>query len=131
MNYGKGLHEGKTTRSNLLLTLNVFFAQRQARRIYEILRLNCTNENDHEEFAKYRLAVKERINRPYKVSTRSHDNPVVIHLGFTRLKCAKIAERVFTCRTTVKCFLFAMPCGESPRWLINTLGLLRPNNFRF
>nr|CAB3251832.1 histone acetyltransferase type B catalytic subunit [Phallusia mammillata] len=40
--------------------------KRQARRIYEILRLSHTNEHDDDEFTKYRLSVKERINRPFK-----------------------------------------------------------------
>ena len=46
--------------------LNMCF-QRQARRVYEILRLQHTNENDDAEFTKYRLAIKSRINQPMMV----------------------------------------------------------------
>uniref|UniRef100_F6RPW8 Histone acetyltransferase type B catalytic subunit n=2 Tax=Ciona intestinalis TaxID=7719 RepID=F6RPW8_CIOIN len=38
--------------------------RRQARRVYEILRLRITPENDDVAFTKYRLAVKSRLNEP-------------------------------------------------------------------
>uniref|UniRef100_H2ZHA7 Histone acetyltransferase type B catalytic subunit n=1 Tax=Ciona savignyi TaxID=51511 RepID=H2ZHA7_CIOSA len=40
--------------------------RRQARRVYEILRLRETPESDDAAFTKYRLAVKARLNEPMK-----------------------------------------------------------------
>ncbi|KAL7294729.1 hypothetical protein TKK_0012021 [Trichogramma kaykai] len=40
--------------------------KKQARRIYEILRLKSTNVNSESEFRDYRLNVKQRLNIPYK-----------------------------------------------------------------
>ncbi|ODM94910.1 Histone acetyltransferase type B catalytic subunit [Orchesella cincta] len=39
---------------------------RQARRVYEMLRLRVTNENDPKELKEYRLDVKRRLNIPYQ-----------------------------------------------------------------
>lgn len=38
---------------------------RQCRIVYEILRLNVTNENDPEDYKAYRLCVKKRLNVPH------------------------------------------------------------------
>ncbi|CAK8683001.1 unnamed protein product [Clavelina lepadiformis] len=40
--------------------------KRQARRVYEILRLLNTNENNDVEFIKYRTVIKTRINQPMR-----------------------------------------------------------------
>lgn len=40
---------------------------KQVRRIYEILRLKETNINNEEQYKEYRLAVKQRLNCPFKV----------------------------------------------------------------
>ncbi|XP_011307205.1 histone acetyltransferase type B catalytic subunit [Fopius arisanus] len=40
--------------------------KRQARRIYEILRLKMTDLTNEQEYREYRLAVKRRLNIPYK-----------------------------------------------------------------
>ena len=40
--------------------------KRQARRVYEILRLKNTNKNDEKEFKEYRLCVKQRLYAPMK-----------------------------------------------------------------
>lgn len=39
--------------------------RRQARRVYEILRLQHTNMHDEESFKSYRLSVKSRLNLPF------------------------------------------------------------------
>ncbi|XP_064644146.1 histone acetyltransferase type B catalytic subunit-like [Lineus longissimus] len=44
--------------------------KKQARRIYEILRLKATNVNDLEDFKKYRLDIKRRINAPFAKTGR-------------------------------------------------------------
>uniref|UniRef100_A0A834VF83 Histone acetyltransferase type B catalytic subunit n=2 Tax=Sarcoptes scabiei TaxID=52283 RepID=A0A834VF83_SARSC len=38
---------------------------KQSRRIYEILKLKITNLHDSEDYLKYRLAIKQRLNAPY------------------------------------------------------------------
>ena len=43
------------------------FKQRQARRMYEVLRLRTVNTNNDKEFKEYRLDVKRRLNIPYQV----------------------------------------------------------------
>lgn len=40
--------------------------KRQARRIYEILRLQTTDQANEEEYRNFRLEVKKRLNSPYK-----------------------------------------------------------------
>ena len=52
------------TKHFLLMVCNF---QRQARRIYEILRFKATNLADAEEYRGYRLDVKRRLNIPYQV----------------------------------------------------------------
>lgn len=42
------------------------FLQKQARRIYEILRLRITETNNEHEYRNYRLEIKKRLNIPYK-----------------------------------------------------------------
>lgn len=44
--------------------------QKQARRVYEILRFHATNVADAEEYRAYRLDVKRRLNIPYQVIQR-------------------------------------------------------------
>lgn len=41
--------------------------QRQARRVYEILRFHATNIADADQYRAYRLDVKRRLNIPYQV----------------------------------------------------------------
>lgn len=43
-----------------------FSAQRQARRVYEILRLRYTDLSNEKEYRDYRLDVKKRLNIPFK-----------------------------------------------------------------
>lgn len=40
--------------------------KKQARRIYEILRLHITNTDNEQEYKAYRLEVKKRLNSPYQ-----------------------------------------------------------------
>ena len=40
--------------------------QKQARRVYEILRLKATDLSDADDYQSYRLLVKNRLNIPYK-----------------------------------------------------------------
>lgn len=44
--------------------------KRQARRVYEILRLTTTDENDKSEMREFRLTVKRRLNQPYAAEKR-------------------------------------------------------------
>lgn len=45
---------------------NVFkLNKKQARRIYEILRLKSINEHNEEEFRNFRIEIKQRLNQPY------------------------------------------------------------------
>jgi histone acetyltransferase 1 len=41
--------------------------RRQARRVYEILRLNATNKNNKAELEAFRSDVKARLSRPFLV----------------------------------------------------------------
>lgn len=41
-------------------------SRKQARRIYEILRLRATNLSDGDEYKAYRLDVKNRLNAPFQ-----------------------------------------------------------------
>lgn len=41
--------------------------QKQARKAYEILRLNSTNQADKAQYQSYRLDVKKRLNVPFQV----------------------------------------------------------------
>lgn len=41
--------------------------KKQARRIYEILRLKNTNTSDKTAYLNYRLDVKNRLNAPFQV----------------------------------------------------------------
>ena len=54
--------------------------------MYEILRLQATNRSDSEQYRQYRLAVKNRVNGPYQV-TSLHSLVVVngIHSHANRL----------------------------------------------
>jgi histone acetyltransferase 1 len=47
--------------------LSVFILQKQARRVYEILRLQMTDIHNSEQYRRYRLDVKNRLNIPYQV----------------------------------------------------------------
>jgi len=57
-----------------LLCSNSFIPiQKQARRVYEILRFEATNLADVEEYRAYRLDVKRRLNIPYQVGPSLFD----------------------------------------------------------
>jgi len=51
--------------TNMLLHALIF--QKQARRVYEILRLRMTDIHNSEQYRRYRLDVKNRLNVPYQV----------------------------------------------------------------
>lgn len=53
---------------------------KQARRIYEILRLKNTDTTDAQQYQAYRLDVKNRLNAPFQVRLISFNNDV--HNGF-------------------------------------------------
>lgn len=59
----KGFNKAMANEAKFIHKVN----PKQARRIYEILRLKETNINDPEQYREYRLAVKQRLNWPYKV----------------------------------------------------------------
>ena len=54
-----------------------FTLQKQARRVYEILRLKATNVHDSSELTKFRLEVKNRLNQPFQVCITGY---MFIHL---------------------------------------------------
>jgi len=47
--------------------------RRQAKRVFEILRLSVINENDKQQMKNFRLAVKRRLNQPYAAEKRKLD----------------------------------------------------------
>jgi len=44
--------------------------RRQAKRVFEILRLSVINENDKQQMKDFRIAVKRRLNQPYAAEKR-------------------------------------------------------------
>jgi len=44
--------------------------KKQARRVYEILRLRATDRSNTEQYTHYRLAIKNRLNGPYQKEQR-------------------------------------------------------------
>ncbi|KAE8741956.1 hypothetical protein FOCC_FOCC012516 [Frankliniella occidentalis] len=52
--------------------------KRQARRVYEILRLKATNRKDKEDYRQYRLNIKRRLNTPFQREKKT----------ILKLKCA-------------------------------------------
>ena len=46
-------------------------SQRQAQKVYEILRLKATDRSNGAQYKHYRLVVKKRLNAPYKRETES------------------------------------------------------------
>jgi len=71
---------------HLYLTCTLYyeycFSQRQARRIYEILRLKATDCFNKQQFKAYRLDVKKRLNIPFAVWTSTD---VLYHTLFVYL----------------------------------------------
>jgi len=61
-NIKKGFSDTMALEAQSKLKIN----KRQARRIYEILRLNFTNVKDEEDYRSYRLDVKRRLNIPFQ-----------------------------------------------------------------
>lgn len=47
--------------------------RRQARRVYEILRLKATDMSDKEQYKSYRLDMKKRLNAPFQKNGRDFD----------------------------------------------------------
>lgn len=58
----KGWSEDMATEARSKFKIN----KRQARRVYEILRLKITNRKDKEEYKQYRLNIKSRLNTPFQ-----------------------------------------------------------------
>ncbi|XP_077993239.1 histone acetyltransferase type B catalytic subunit-like [Glandiceps talaboti] len=58
----QGFSDEMVTEAQEKLKIN----KKQARRIYEILRLRVTDESNAEQFRQYRLDVKKRLNIPYQ-----------------------------------------------------------------
>jgi hypothetical protein len=52
------------------------FIQKQARRVYEILRLRVTDVHNSEQYRRYRLDVKNRLNIPYQVRQHRQESGV-------------------------------------------------------
>ncbi|KAK2721127.1 hypothetical protein QYM36_003414 [Artemia franciscana] len=61
-NLKKGFSESMATEARLKFKIN----KKQARRVYEILRLRATNVHDEDEYKKFRIAVKSRLNIPFQ-----------------------------------------------------------------
>ena len=51
--------------------------KKQARRVYEIVRLKYTNMNDEAEYKEYRVNIKQRLNRPFQVSRAQRITSVI------------------------------------------------------
>jgi len=58
----KGFSEGMAKEARSKLKVN----KKQARRVYEILRLRTTDRKDKEDYTHYRLDVKKRLNTPFQ-----------------------------------------------------------------
>lgn len=58
----EGFNEDMVKEARSKLKVN----KKQARRIYEILRLRFTNRKDSEDYRQYRLDVKKRLNAPFQ-----------------------------------------------------------------
>ena len=56
--------------------------KKQARKVYEILRLKNTNKSNQEEYKAYRIDVKQRLNKPYHVSHHfmRHEHIIIRHV---------------------------------------------------
>ena len=48
--------------------------QKQVRRVYEILRLRVTDVHNCEQYRRYRLDVKNRLNVPYQVRQHKEES---------------------------------------------------------
>merc|ERR1719431_875549 len=53
--------------------LDLKINRRQAKRVFEILRLSAINENDKQQMKAFRLAVKARLNQPYAAEKKKLD----------------------------------------------------------
>ncbi|XP_074652365.1 histone acetyltransferase type B catalytic subunit-like [Tubulanus polymorphus] len=62
------LHEGFTAEMAKQAQTELKINKKQARRVYEILRLQATDEHNEKKFKLYRLDVKKRINQPFQKS---------------------------------------------------------------
>ncbi|XP_014218476.1 histone acetyltransferase type B catalytic subunit [Copidosoma floridanum] len=58
----QGFNEAMATEARKHFKIN----KKQARRVYEILRLKATNLHNSDEYRSYRLDIKNRLNIPYK-----------------------------------------------------------------
>jgi histone acetyltransferase 1 len=68
--------------------------KKQARRVYEILKLAATDRNNEEAYRSYRLEVKQRLNAPFAKMSRSaeksfSDNATAIATKEMRLETLK------------------------------------------
>lgn len=59
----------------------VFDLQKQARRVYEILRLKATDRSNQEAYKTYRLMVKNRLNGPHQVCCWSNELKITAVVG--------------------------------------------------
>ncbi|XP_060573241.1 histone acetyltransferase type B catalytic subunit-like [Ruditapes philippinarum] len=67
------LHEGFDDDMSHEARLKLKLNSKQARRIYEILRLKATSEADKEKFRQYRLDIKRRLNIPFQKNGRDFE----------------------------------------------------------
>ncbi|KAK2150607.1 hypothetical protein LSH36_399g07001 [Paralvinella palmiformis] len=64
------LHQGFSEKMRLETREKLFINRKQARRIYEILRLRATNMANKEQQRGYRLDIKKRLNSPFQKNGR-------------------------------------------------------------
>ncbi|XP_076455980.1 histone acetyltransferase type B catalytic subunit-like [Babylonia areolata] len=64
----EGFHPAMAEEARTKLKLN----KRQARRVYEILRLKITDENNTSMYRQYRLDLKRRLNKPFQRNQRDY-----------------------------------------------------------
>ncbi|XP_067138521.1 histone acetyltransferase type B catalytic subunit [Centruroides vittatus] len=62
----ENLRKGFSEEMKLEAQEKLKLTKKQARRVYEILRLHITNTNNEEEYKAYRLEIKKRLNSPYQ-----------------------------------------------------------------
>jgi len=84
--------------------------KKQARRVYEILRLRATDRSNTEQYTRYRLAIKNRLNGPYQASRcGDHEhNPQLLSLSSYNRTLDQFKAY---------CILY-LPAGVSPALLV-------------
>lgn len=94
---------------------NFKISPRQCRIVYEILRLNVTNENDAEEYKTYRLCVKKRLNIPhYKQKAEiARMEKAGVDMPMTTASLPTTDERIEQLKEEYQVHIYALPLLKS------------------